>query len=90
MRTLLAMTAAAALLGATVSGLAEDKPNEGASKYAPGQQMQDKGSKPGTTGASGYAPGQQMQDKGSKPGTSGASGYAPGQKMKDDDKKKDY
>ena len=45
---------------------------------APGQKMQDKGSKPGYPGASGYAPGQTMQDKGSKPGYPGASGYAPG------------
>jgi hypothetical protein len=48
----------------------------------PGHQMQDKGSKPGTTGASGYSPGHQMQDKGSKPGSPGASGYAPGQQDK--------
>ncbi len=44
----------------------------------PGHQMQDKGSKRGTTGASGYSPGHQMQDKGSKRGSPGASGYAPG------------
>ena len=44
----------------------------------PGHQMQDKGSKPGTTGASGYSPGHEMQDKGSKKGSPGASGYAPG------------
>lgn len=45
---------------------------------SPGQQMQDRGSVPGSPGASGYAPGQQMQDKGSVKGTTGASGYAPG------------
>jgi hypothetical protein len=88
MKTLVAMTAAAALLGATATSMAQDKSNQGASKYAPGQQMQDKGSKPGTTGASGYAPGQKMQDKGAKPGTTGASGYAPGQRKKDDDANK--
>jgi hypothetical protein len=67
---------------------------QGASQQTPGQQMQDKGSVPGSPGASGYAPGQQMQDKGSKPGTTGASGYAPGHNattgsgMKPNDEKK--
>jgi hypothetical protein len=55
---------------------------QGSSANSPGQQMQEKGSKPGSPGASGYAPGQQMQDQGSKPGSPGASGYAPGQQDK--------
>ena len=67
------VTAAALIAGPALAA------EQGASDKAPGQQMQNQGSKPGTTGASGYAPGQQMQDQGSKPGTTGASGYAPGQ-----------
>jgi hypothetical protein len=51
---------------------------QGSSQNAPGQEMQNKGSKTGSPGASGYAPGHEMQDKGSKRGTNGASGYAPG------------
>jgi hypothetical protein len=75
------MKLATALVTATALIAAPAFANEqrGASDKAPGQQMKDQGSKPGTTGASGYAPGQQMQDQGSKPGTTGASGYAPGQ-----------
>jgi hypothetical protein len=56
--------------------------DSGASSNAPGQQMQDKGSRPGQPGASGYAPGQRMQAKGSVKGKPGASDYAPGQKAK--------
>lgn len=51
---------------------------QGSSSKAPGQEMQQKGSKGSSPGASGYAPGQKMQNKGSKSGTTGASGYAPG------------
>ena len=72
---------AAGLLIAASPALAQ-----GVSDKAPGQQMQNKGSKAGTTGASGYAPGQKMQDKGSKPGTTGASGYAPGHSNTNTDK----
>jgi len=73
------LIATAALIAAPTFASAQ-----GSSSNAPGQQMKEDGSKPGTTGASGYAPGQQMQDKGSKPGTTGASGYAPGQQNKQD------
>lgn len=68
MKFALLITAAAALL-ASPSAYAQG---------GPGQQMQDRGSAPGSPGASGYAPGQQMQDQGSARGTTGASGYAPG------------
>ena len=70
----IALAAAAALLAGTSFALAQ-----GSSGQAPGQRMQDQGSKPGEPGASGFAPGQRMQDKGSKPGQPGASGFAPGQ-----------
>lgn len=53
---------------------------QGASQYAPGQQMKSYGSVIGSPGASGYAPGQQMRADGSVSGTHGASGYAPGHK----------
>lgn len=87
MKTLLALTTAAALLGAQAAAIARDD-SPGASKYAPGQQMQKKGSKPGTTGASGYAPGQRMHQKGPVKGTTGASGYAPGHRMQNDSDRK--
>lgn len=67
------LIAAAAALLASPSAYAQ-----GGSTDSPGQQMQDRGSAPGSPGASGYAPGQQMQNKGSTRGTTGASGYAPG------------
>ena len=54
----------------------------GASSQAPGQQMQEKGSRAGQPGASGYAPGQKMQKSGSVTGKPGATGYAPGQMAK--------
>jgi hypothetical protein len=66
--------AAGLFIGSTAIGYAQNSARDS----APGQQMQEKGSKPGSPGASGYAPGHQMQDKGSKPGSPGASGYAPG------------
>jgi hypothetical protein len=62
------------LLGSVAIGYAQNPSRES----APGQQMQEKGSKRGSPGASGYSPGHQMQEKGSKPGSPGASGYAPG------------
>jgi hypothetical protein len=66
--------AAGLLIGSTAIGYAQNQARDS----APGQQMHEKGSKPGSPGASGYAPGHQMQDKGSKRGSPGASGYAPG------------
>jgi hypothetical protein len=55
---------------------------QGASKYTPGHQMQDKGSYKNSPGASGYAPGHVMHRKGARKGTTGASGYTPAYKMK--------
>ena len=53
---------------------------QGASSKAPGQEMQQMGSKKGQPGASGYAPGHKMQHaKTSKKTGHGASTYAPGQ-----------
>jgi hypothetical protein len=83
MKLLHAVTAAAAL--ALSTPVFAETPSKGASDYAPGQKMQDKGSVPGDTGASGYAPGQKMQDKGPVPGDPGASGYSPGDQAKDKD-----
>ena len=55
MQAILSLAAAAALtLGMSTAGVAAS-----AQEKAPGQQMQDKGSKRGQPGASGYAPGQQ-------------------------------
>jgi hypothetical protein len=67
-----------AILIAAAALLASPTAYAQGSTSTPGQQMQDRGSVPGSPGASGYAPGQQMQDKGSAKGTTGASGYAPG------------
>jgi hypothetical protein len=55
---------------------------QGASSYAPGHKMQDKGSYKDYAGASGYAPGHVMQRKGPRKGTTGASGYTPAYQMK--------
>jgi hypothetical protein len=55
---------------------------QGASKYTPGHQMQEKGSYMNSPGASGYAPGHVMQRKGVRKGTTGASGYTPAYRMK--------
>jgi hypothetical protein len=66
--------AAGLLIGSTAIGYAQNPARDS----APGQQMQEKGSKPDSPGASGYSPGHEMQDKGSKRGSPGASGYAPG------------
>lgn len=52
---------------------------QGVSSKTPGHEMQDQGSKKGSTGASSHAPGHEMHAKGSKRGSTGASGYAPGQ-----------
>jgi hypothetical protein len=76
---LLSMASAGLLFAAVMPGYAQSPAQE----KAPGQQMQDQGSKPGQPGASGYAPGQQMQDQGSKPGQPGASGFAPGRQNQD-------
>ena len=48
----------------------------GASGYAPGQQMQRRGSKPGEPGASGYAPGHQdsTSGQGTRSGTTSSTG----------------
>ena len=48
----------------------------GASGYAPGQQMQRKGSKPGEPGASGYEPGHQdsTSGQGTRSGTTSSTG----------------
>ena len=70
-KNFLMLTAAAGLLVAVNAGAMAQN------SAAPGQQMQDKGSVPGSPGASGYAPGQQMKAKGPVQGTTGASGYAP-------------
>jgi hypothetical protein len=72
MKYAILVTAAAALLASPAAYA------QGSSNNAPGQEMQQKGSKHGAPGASGYAPGHEMQNKGSVKGTSGASGYAPG------------
>ena len=69
---IIALSAAALIASAPVAFA------QGSSSNAPGQEMQQKGSKKGSPGASGYAPGHEMQNKGSKKGTTGASGYAPG------------
>ena len=71
---LLHITAAIAAMALAAPALAEQPKSPGASEYAPGQKMQDKGSVPGDPGASGYSPGDQMKDKGSVPGDPGASG----------------
>jgi len=98
MRIIAVAAAAGLLVAATTGSLAQYSQNKnsttGRSGDTPGQQMQEKGSKPGHPGASGYAPGHettgqgpgrsdkspghQMQEKGSKSGSPGASGYAPG------------
>lgn len=69
---IIALSAAALIASAPVAFA------QGSSSNAPGQEMQQKGSKKGSPGASGYAPGHEMQNKGSKKGMTGASGYAPG------------
>ena len=53
------LATAVIVISALVTGqaIAAVKGTTGASGYAPGQKMQDKGSVKGTTGASGYAPG---------------------------------
>lgn len=80
---LLHITAAIVAITLVAPALAEQPKSPGASQYAPGQTMQDKGSVPGDPGASGYSPGDQMKDKGSVPGDPGASGYSPGDQAKD-------
>jgi len=67
------LVTAAAALSASPAAYAQ-----GSSSNAPGQEMQRRGSEPGTPGTSGYAPGSEMQNKGSVKGKSGASRYAPG------------
>lgn len=57
---------------------------QGVSSKAPGQEMQQTGSKKGEPGASSYAPGHKMHHamhhaKASKKTHAGASNYAPGQ-----------
>ncbi|MCK1718548.1 hypothetical protein [Bradyrhizobium sp. 141] len=53
---------------------------QGVSSKAPGQEMQQTGSKKGKPGASSYAPGHKMHHaKASKKAGPGASNYAPGQ-----------
>lgn len=57
---------------------------QGASSNAPGQEMQQTGSKKGEPGASSYAPGHKMHHamhhaKATKKTHAGASNYAPGQ-----------
>lgn len=55
---------------------------QGASKYAPGQKMQDTTRPTSSPGASSFSPGHKMQN--SKTSTApGASEYAPGTKMND-------
>ena len=80
---LLHITAAIVAITLVAPALAEQPKSPGASQYAPGQTMQDKGSVPGDPGASGYSPGDQMKDKGSVSGDPGASGYSPGDQAKD-------
>jgi len=77
MRKTIIALAAAAVAFAPVAAFAQ-----GASKYAPGQKMQDS-TKPATSpGASSYSPGHKMQDSKTSTGP-GASEYAPGTKMND-------
>lgn len=74
-RTATMMVLGAALL--TVPSLANA---QGASKFAPGQRMQNSTTSTGP-GASEYAPGQRMQNSRTSTGP-GASEYAPGQMKK--------
>jgi hypothetical protein len=60
-KPVIAVSAAALLLGSVTIAMAQDR-DRGASESAPGQQMLEKGSKPGSPGASGYAPGHQDRD----------------------------
>lgn len=72
--TIIALSAAVAMAAAP-SVLAQ-----GVSSKAPGQEMQQTGSKKGEPGASSYAPGHKMHHaKASKKTHAGASNYAPGQ-----------
>lgn len=73
--TIIALTAAAAMAAAPAV-LAQ-----GVSSKAPGQEMQQTGSKKGEPGASSYAPGHKKMRhaKTSKKAHPGASSYAPGQ-----------
>lgn len=76
--TIIALSAAVAMATAPVV-LAQ-----GVSSKAPGQEMQQTGSKKGEPGASSYAPGHKMHHamhhaKASKKTHAGASNYAPGQ-----------
>lgn len=76
--TIIALSAAVAMATAPVV-LAQ-----GVSSKAPGQEMQQTGSKKGEPGASSYAPGHKMHHamhhaKASKKTHTGASNYAPGQ-----------
>jgi hypothetical protein len=59
----LALTAAAIglFIGSASIALAQDK-DRGRSESAPGQQMHEHGSVPGSPGASGYAPGHDRDD----------------------------
>jgi hypothetical protein len=84
------MKRSVALVSAALIALSAPAFAQGASKYAPGQEMQKKGSVKGSPGASGYAPGQEMQrHQGVTEGRSsateqkhgGASKYAPGHEM---------
>ncbi|GJD93581.1 hypothetical protein [Methylobacterium iners] len=54
-RLSIAVVTTFALAGAALAA------EQGASSKAPGQQMQEKGSVPGSPGASGYAPGQEKK-----------------------------
>jgi hypothetical protein len=76
--TIIALSAAAAMAAAPAV-LAQ-----GVSSKAPGQEMQQTGSKKGEPGASSYAPGHKMHHamhhaKATKKTHAGASNYAPGQ-----------
>ncbi len=73
MKTTVLALAAASLIAVSPLAFAQ-----GVSNNAPGQKMQEKGSKLGSPGASGYSPGHKMQQKGVKSNSPGASGYAPG------------
>ncbi|QQO31346.1 hypothetical protein JJC00_22155 [Bradyrhizobium diazoefficiens] len=73
-----------ALSAAVAMAMAPAVLAQGVSSKAPGQEMQQTGSKKGEPGASSYAPGHKMHHamhhaKSSKKTHAGASNYAPGQ-----------
>lgn len=79
MKTTIIALSAAVAMAAAPAVLAQ-----GVSSKAPGQEMQQTGSKKGEPGASSYAPGHRMHHamhhaKVSKRTHAGASNYAPGQ-----------